>query len=1536
MRPLPARNEDSENADSGAVPNRLACYDIRTGKLVWQLEEDTLTAQGLMFLGSPLCIGETLYVIGERNGLVQLFALEKNSGKILWLQTLSLALPQGIREAIACTPQMCEGVLLCPTPNGVLVGVDSVTHTLRWGNVFISPDMMDSRHAYFEPSLASRIQGNLIYDNLDNREIIVRGERAYFFTYKTSSLVCMNGTTGEILWNVQPAYGYIATVDDKYVYVKTPQGFKIFQVEDGKELMSRLFMVGNLPTSGLGFMAGKDYFLSQNGNRVTRYSLADYEEPEKENPARGLPREIATRHDSGTLGNLVPAGDFILSHNGVMLEAFVQKNAAPEYIKTLREKDADSPEALMVEATMFWDKGQLADAITLLEKGRPYTDELLKRAGLEFLKQSTKQKNVPTLKNKSTPENTAEQKMDIAEIDAELIKIYGWMETDEEKARFCQLAIQEMEKAERWEEALNWSQKLWEIVKITEKEILLEAEIISQEKIEEIEKAGNTEEDVNWLNREKLWTRLKNSPMWQSPSVWIGCTLQRLMEKMPSESPVRAKIAQWAETEYAALQEEMLHFLNTESGTSKNPENPKLTDNSESTLADKSEKTENKSAEKTVKKVGKTGFSESMEESVIGNRNASENAEKLQKKYVAFRTQFAVWDGMPKVEEDYLKLVKFTRNFTALEAYWFQKEPSRAKVAATLTKTYLELGDLKRAALYVRWLERKFPKETLLDGKTATAWRLELPKNHEIRKIIDPEMMEFPQGKITVTKKDEDRNGSELPFHGMLSLLGKHQENCTPLVDTQLITESGLTTTVMCKDTLGRVLFYFPASKIGNQSGIMFRGIENNSELIYSGTLFGTTVGYLSMDKIYSYIPKITWDTNKMGEVPEYAWVYQAQKLPIKTYLEPYLRSIEENILAESLQVMEENPFGFKEYNADGECTPSGVITPYTDDTNHIVNMESGTLLWKCKPPFSGLLPIWKDGKLEGIVTCMVPDEPDTQLSSDYDHYALEKSAETENAVETENTSETRATEETEKEEVANAPNTEKPSVRNSEVVIYDKTIEELVQILEKEYGVTRNEIWGLYPEPVPVQHPTSGEFIKLISMPRGSAFYHRGGLALYQFNKWLVCYDPSKEKVIWCRSGYIYSMTEERTDSISLDREWVYYLTPDRKLEMIQITTGKLLQLQFPEPKLSESEEKKGKWTPEDVTDIGILPDENGCFTAILGHSVVYEPKEKLLDEKRDKKVNDTNGDKNAENGNGKNTESNENNEEENSQIFVSPVNGSDLEVLRLKYALICRFDADGKALWEHSRFQQEETFLLGNLPPHIPVLGMAHEEESSDNRSSENALVLKFLDRRNGRVIYNARLPMNILLRMVGNPIEKRAELTLMSTSQIVFDFSDEPYGEKEISGVDRRAALMNEIQRREQKIEDSKRYILGQEKSIAQEKKNFEQRNANNTDQEAKEEAAEFFSKRVTQLEKELDTHRDFVREETEKVNALKKELDAENALRGGPLETEKDTRNKTEKKNENETGTPNVTNLKSENNEKTESSKLMEEEKLEVKE
>src|SRR3954469_10315868 len=110
------------NIENTAATNQLAAYDIATqGKLAWELDGGRNAGKltGAFFLGAPLAIDNTLYVMAEIRSALYLVALDAATGHVQWQQQL-VGLEQGIaldpaRRRSGATPSYAAGILVCPT-----------------------------------------------------------------------------------------------------------------------------------------------------------------------------------------------------------------------------------------------------------------------------------------------------------------------------------------------------------------------------------------------------------------------------------------------------------------------------------------------------------------------------------------------------------------------------------------------------------------------------------------------------------------------------------------------------------------------------------------------------------------------------------------------------------------------------------------------------------------------------------------------------------------------------------------------------------------------------------------------------------------------------------------------------------------------------------------------------------------------------------------------------------------------------------------------------------------------------------------------------------------------------------------------------------------------------------------------------------------------------------------------------------------------------------------------------------------------------
>ena len=126
---------------TGPAYNLLCSYSLVTGALQWTAGEESSTQGnpfgGMMFLGCPRLVDDTLYVIAQRETEMQLLALDPVRGSLTWSLTLgAVLLPVAEdlqRSRVACPVIWHDGKLICSTGAGAVIAVDPLLRTIKWG-----------------------------------------------------------------------------------------------------------------------------------------------------------------------------------------------------------------------------------------------------------------------------------------------------------------------------------------------------------------------------------------------------------------------------------------------------------------------------------------------------------------------------------------------------------------------------------------------------------------------------------------------------------------------------------------------------------------------------------------------------------------------------------------------------------------------------------------------------------------------------------------------------------------------------------------------------------------------------------------------------------------------------------------------------------------------------------------------------------------------------------------------------------------------------------------------------------------------------------------------------------------------------------------------------------------------------------------------------------------------------------------------------------------------------------------------------------
>src|SRR5262249_23255134 len=123
--------------------NRLLAVGLESGKRVWQAGgrgEKAGELADAFFLGAPLPLGGKLYTPLEVHSELKLVCLNASDGKISWTQKLA-----SVRDPItrdvgrrlqSVNLAFGDGILVCPTNSGAVLGVDLLTHSLIWAHPY--------------------------------------------------------------------------------------------------------------------------------------------------------------------------------------------------------------------------------------------------------------------------------------------------------------------------------------------------------------------------------------------------------------------------------------------------------------------------------------------------------------------------------------------------------------------------------------------------------------------------------------------------------------------------------------------------------------------------------------------------------------------------------------------------------------------------------------------------------------------------------------------------------------------------------------------------------------------------------------------------------------------------------------------------------------------------------------------------------------------------------------------------------------------------------------------------------------------------------------------------------------------------------------------------------------------------------------------------------------------------------------------------------------------------------------------------------
>ncbi|MBL8795070.1 MAG: PQQ-binding-like beta-propeller repeat protein, partial [Planctomycetia bacterium] len=363
--------------------NSLKAYNLESGKLVWELggrfdKESELA--GSFFLGPPLPLGGKLYLLNEKNSELRLVCIEPKdqpgdaippAPTIVWTQTLANAKDKiqldFNRRINAAHLAYADGILVCPTNAGAILGVDLLSHSLVWAHSYRD----DKAPQNPNPKIAM-INGMPMMPAMNSEWRIaapaIQDGKVVFTAPDGGAVHCLDLRDGSLLWKHSRASDdlYFAGVFHGKALIIGKNSCKALSLTKGEQVW-RLDNVGT--PSGQGAASENVYYLP----------LRAGQDKEPEVCAINVDTGRVVAHTKSRKkevpGNLIFYEGQVLSQTLTSITAYPQLQSKLTLIDERIKQNPKDPLALIERGELCLDKGELdkayADLHTALENNPP-------------------------------------------------------------------------------------------------------------------------------------------------------------------------------------------------------------------------------------------------------------------------------------------------------------------------------------------------------------------------------------------------------------------------------------------------------------------------------------------------------------------------------------------------------------------------------------------------------------------------------------------------------------------------------------------------------------------------------------------------------------------------------------------------------------------------------------------------------------------------------------------------------------------------------------------------------------------------------------------------------------------------------------------------------------------------------------------------------------------------------------------------------------------------------------------------------------
>ncbi len=333
--------------------NRLAAFDLSSGcRSVWQPEVFTdpkSELSGCFFLGPPLAVNGKLYVLSEKQQELRLICLEniKGDGVHVWKPQIDFVLPLGVsrdskleddslRRINAAHLSYGEGVLVCPTNLGYVIGIDLLQNSLLWAYPY--RDKTDVAANALPPGArilpggliigpnGQQIQPTLPQQGWRSSAPIIQDGKVVFTAYDSNSIHCINLKDGSPVWSKPRQEGdlYLGGVVDGKAIVVGQKVVRAYNLSNGEKPWEA---VETGEPTGFGAASDNVYYVPLagfGGGKDAEICAIDVDHGVVVGHSKAHVPPDHKADEAGTPGNLIFFDGAIISQNNDAVTAYPQ------------------------------------------------------------------------------------------------------------------------------------------------------------------------------------------------------------------------------------------------------------------------------------------------------------------------------------------------------------------------------------------------------------------------------------------------------------------------------------------------------------------------------------------------------------------------------------------------------------------------------------------------------------------------------------------------------------------------------------------------------------------------------------------------------------------------------------------------------------------------------------------------------------------------------------------------------------------------------------------------------------------------------------------------------------------------------------------------------------------------------------------------------------------------------------------------------------------------------------------------------------